>query len=510
MGIGGGVLCSRNCTMMIFKVHFFKNKAEYGGALGGMYTSSLMVSNSSFESNMGTATFLIGEFSLDINNCIFINNSTPLKGGAIFAYRQGFISIKNSNFIENKGMTSGGAVHIETNGHASFYNCLFSDNFSLKGGAITAVDSDTQISHSSFTKNSATNAGILASDGIILMFNCIVNSNTASGDGGSLYLEEGSEINITNSEFNENSAFGAGGVMWITKGNVIIKNSSFKKNIAGTNGGVISAKHFCVINIVQTIFFANKAKGGDGGVLFGKDTTRVFFNDTQIQQNFGYSSGVMRIDGNSVLELHYSNTNINTGEMNSGAYFISNNSLFIATHSSFKGNSGFELGGIYLAYSTGYFEKCKLTGNHGLTGGAIAISYVNLKISNTVFLENVAPRGEDIYYENNQNTTVDVYNSLFQHGNITYASSENNFKQIATERNLMSCFFCYKQNMIQNTVRETQFASSKKFDFYHFLLEVWSSIIEISFVHFCHFYFFSCTATMPPQLHLLQITLGKS
>ena len=382
MGIGGGVVCSKNCTTAIFNVHFLKNKAQYGGAIGAMYTSSLMVFNNLFVFNMGTATFLAEGSSLDIDNSSFINNSTPLKGGAVFAYRQHFINVKNSNFIKNKGMTSGGAIHIETNGYASIYNCLFSDNFSLKGGAITAVDSDTQISYSNFTKNSATNSGVLASDGLILMFNCMVKNNSARGDGASLYLDEGSKINITNSEFNENSAFGAGGVMWITKGSVVIKNSSFKKNIAGTNGGVISAKHFCVVNIVQTNFYENKAKGGDGSVLFGKDTTRVFFNDTQIQQNFGYSSGVMRIDGNFVLELHHTNTESNTGEMNSGAYLISNNSLFIATHSSFKGNSGFGPGGIYLAYSTGYFENCKLTGNNGLaTGGAIAISYVDLKIS---------------------------------------------------------------------------------------------------------------------------------
>ena len=461
-GIGGGILSSKNCTMTIFKVHFLKNKAEHGAAIGGFYTSCTMVSNSSFVANTGSAIGIYQKATLDIDNSSFVNNSTPLKGGAIIAFKQGVINIKNTNFIKNKGMTSGGAVHTQINSHASFHNCLFSNNFSLKGGAVSAESSDiTHISHSNFTKNSATNGGTLASSGTILMSNCVVNKNTVSGDGGSLYLEEGSKINITNSEFTENSAFGAGGFMSITTGTVTITNSSFKKNTAGTDGGVISAKHMCVINIIQTLFSENKAKGGDGSVLIGKDTTRVFVNDTQIQQNSAYSSGVMKIDGNSVLEFYQTQVENNNGKLNSGAFFISNNSLFIAINSSFKRSTGFGPGGIYLVNSAGYLESCNLTENHGqTTGGAIAISYVDLKISNTVFLNNVAPKGKDLYYESNQNTTVDMYNCTFQHGNITFGSSENNFKQFATERNLISCFLCSNQRSLHAAVKETQYASS--------------------------------------------------
>ena len=461
-GAGGGILGSRNCTIKIFKVHFLENKAQYAGAIGGYYTSNIMILNSSFVANTGSAIGLALKGTLNIDNSCFINNLTPLKGGAIFVFRHGSIEIKNTNFTKNKGMASGGAIHIQINSHASFHNCLFSDNFSLKGGAVTSVNSDfIHISHSNFTKNSATNGGILASSGTILMFNCVVNNNTVSGDGGSLYLEEGSKINITKSEFTENSAFGAGGVMYITTGTVTITKSSLKKNTAGTDGGVISAKHMCVITIIQTLFSENKAKGGDGSVLIGKDATRVFVSDTQIQKNSAYSSGVMNIDGNSVLEFYQTQVKNNNGKLNSGAFFISNNSLFIAMNSSFKRSAGFGPGGIYLVNSTGYLESCNLTENHGqTTGGAIAISYVDLKISNTVFLNNVAPKGKDLYYESNQNTTVDMYNCTLQHGNITLASNENNLTQFATDRNLMSCFLCLNQRSLHATVKETQYASS--------------------------------------------------
>ena len=131
-GIGGGIAGVRNCTLKIFKVHFLENKAQYGGAIGGYYTSNIMVLNSSFVANTGSAIFLAFKGTLNIDNSSFINNSTPLKGGAILVFRHGSIEIKNTNFIKNKGMTSGGAVHTQINSRASFHNCLFSDNFSLK------------------------------------------------------------------------------------------------------------------------------------------------------------------------------------------------------------------------------------------------------------------------------------------------------------------------------------------------------------------------------------------
>ena len=465
---GGGILGSLNSTLRFFKVNFLTNKAQYGGAIVGFYTSSITVLNSSFVSNTGSAIVLANKASLDIDYSSFMNNSTPFKGGAIVLSRHGFINVKNTIFSKNKAMTSGGAIHMEISNGASICNCLFYNNFSLKGGAVTAVYSDiTNISQSTFTKNSATNGGVLASSGAILMSNCTVNNNTAKGNGGSLYLEEGSKINITKSEFNENSASGAGGVIWITKGSVDIKNSLIKGNIAGTNGGVISARNFCVVNIIHTICFENKAKAGDGGVLMGIDATRVFFNDTQLQQNSAYSFGVMVIDDNSVLELHHSHIDSNTGEIADGVFFISNNSLFITTYSSFTRNSGFGPGGMYLANSTGYLESCNLVENQGwTTGGAISISFVDLKISNTIFVDNIAPKGKDLYYESNENTTLDIYNCSFQHGNIKSISRDNNFKEFAIERNLMSCFLCHNQTIIGKTIRETPFASSEMLYFY--------------------------------------------
>ena len=46
-----------------------------------------------------------------------------------------------------------------------------------------------------------------------------------------------------------------------------------------------------------------------------------------------------------------------------------------------------------------YLENCTLRGNKGTVAGAIAISSSDLKLSNSVILENKAEEEKDIHYE---------------------------------------------------------------------------------------------------------------
>ena len=82
MGWGGGLYLAGNCTAKISNVLFSECDATYGGAIVANLTKTMMA-DTSLISNTGSAIYLIDGVSLDINNCTFINNSTPDSGGAI-------------------------------------------------------------------------------------------------------------------------------------------------------------------------------------------------------------------------------------------------------------------------------------------------------------------------------------------------------------------------------------------------------------------------------------------
>ena len=167
---------------------------------------------------------MVNNVNLQIINSRFSDNLSSFKGGAIFSGSGCILNVTKTIFERNKAVASGGAFYgLET--FASFRNCSFTDNFSFKGGALAATDSYVELFISNLTKNSATEGGAFATNGNLLIFHCAMNNNTAHGNGGVGYIEENSNINITDSVFRANVAVHAGGVLRLRKSIINITNS---------------------------------------------------------------------------------------------------------------------------------------------------------------------------------------------------------------------------------------------------------------------------------------------
>ena len=98
----------------------------------------------------GGAIYLDGE-SLEVNNCIFINNSATESGGAIYSnayYNMGYIT--GSTFINNSAPTQGSAIFNYADA-GDVYQCIFINNT----GTYTIYEQYSQgtISHSIFANN---------------------------------------------------------------------------------------------------------------------------------------------------------------------------------------------------------------------------------------------------------------------------------------------------------------------------------------------------------------------
>ena len=203
-GNGGGFYILMNSTLIISSVCFFDNKAQTGEAILASDFCKITIFNISFVSNSGLAIYIQNGVSMQIDHCVFSNNLAWALSVASSS-----VNVTDSVFCQN----TGGTILVQESSNVSFTNCSFTDNIAFKGGALKVINSNIEVISSNFTRNSATSGGVFSITGNLLIIDCMMNNNTANVDGGVGYLEDNSQINITNSTFNSNSAIGSGGVL---------------------------------------------------------------------------------------------------------------------------------------------------------------------------------------------------------------------------------------------------------------------------------------------------------
>ena len=110
-GSGGGLWLHKSSMTKISNVLFSKCHANQGGAIAAN-SSTIIMSKCSVIENTGSAIFLLDSDSLEINNSIFFNNSTPYKGGAIMCSTNCLVKTIETRFSHNRAVNRGGAVNL--------------------------------------------------------------------------------------------------------------------------------------------------------------------------------------------------------------------------------------------------------------------------------------------------------------------------------------------------------------------------------------------------------------
>lgn len=207
--------------------------------------------------------------------------------------------------------------------------------------------------------------------------------------GETLVLEENSLVeNITN------NANGIGGALSTSKpkngvenpGTLIVKSGTvFKNNTAKYDGGAIA--NFGVLDIDGATFEANKSQTettdsqpvGGGAISLGIDSKTTIKNTKFVNNETGFNGGAIG-----------TRRTINNGDITNGSH--ENHSLIISD-SAFIGNK-----------ATGTTTDRADNKLQGGNGGAIANSFNNTQISNTVFEKNEAINGGAVYNQSLYNT----------------------------------------------------------------------------------------------------------
>ncbi len=187
-------------------------------------------------------------------------------GGAIHNY--GILTINDSSFEGNSSTFFGGAITRST-GSVIINRTRFSGNSASTGGAIMnfgfTMSSDLfTITDSTIMSNTASEdgGGIYLRSGTLTITSSTIVANVANRDGGGISVDS-VILNLNNVTLSGNAAIDDGGGIFINAGAVNLNNSTLVGNSAATTGGGVSINGFPYLTrAANTLIAANTAPIG--------------------------------------------------------------------------------------------------------------------------------------------------------------------------------------------------------------------------------------------------------
>eukprot|EP01117_Protostelium_nocturnum_P016233 TRINITY_DN6379_c0_g1_i2.p1 TRINITY_DN6379_c0_g1~~TRINITY_DN6379_c0_g1_i2.p1 ORF type:complete len:812 (-),score=256.47 TRINITY_DN6379_c0_g1_i2:21-2456(-) len=243
---------------------FLDNESkEKGGAMSISGTFDTSVSTSSFYRNIAPQAGAV-YLNPTSNRVTFdssdfeANEASQTDGGAISIEGSAdSLSIRGVQFTENKSQRSGGATSLGlTSKLVGFYGCVLNQNNAKKqGGAIQVQSTSYTIDSLHLNETSAT--GNVAEQGAVIYLpnsvssfyadSNVIQQNTATLEGGGIYVNQVKKISVANSIFSSNAGSNGGALFVLSSGVKRIEgdatfsasNSTFTSNKASSNGGGI-------------------------------------------------------------------------------------------------------------------------------------------------------------------------------------------------------------------------------------------------------------------------------
>ncbi len=443
-GDGGAIYSNGNLT--VTGVVFAGNTADVNG--GAIYAGQgLSVTDAVFgdaadpsknnsAKNGGAIYANGGGASVIVNNSKFYNSEATGDGGAI--YSKADLTLDNKSVFTGNHAVNGGTLYLAGNSVANINDASISGSYASGNGGTAFVSSGATLSINNvgvFNNSDATakavNGGLLYVEGKIA-FNAsyTFSGYNVTGDGGVLYLAQGSGFTTADGvqlTFENNSAVN-GGAIYTHIDLTLNSGYKFTGNRASGDGGAIFSH--ASLTVTGVVFDGNTA-GGNGGAIRGYNVT---LNKSTLENGSANEGGAVwgyniEVSGKSVISN-------NTATAKGGGIFSVSN--LKVSDSEFTGNtvtgtgSGYGGGAIY-AYANGngdnvaeivitnsnFYRNTTANGD----GGAI-YSLGDLKLTGMSFENNTAVNGNGGAVYASRKLTVS--NVIF--GNATEAGKANSAK----------------------------------------------------------------------------------
>jgi len=259
------------------------------------------------------------------------------------------------NIALRHGASSGGAgIVFPAGGELDMTNGAIIFN---KGAGIQTANNTVTLTNVSITNNQATNgAGILntggGSNALITLYDCLIENNTATNNGGGVYIT--------------------------SLGKLVARNTIIRNNTAVNGGGGIYALGTISFHD-NTRFIENRAR--EGGAIRSVTTSQLTVTDAVFRENRAVNDPIVTS---------------NRG----GAIYHSGSSLNIF-NTIFESNLSAHEGGAIYTDKGGNMADVQFIGNKATmyqssSGGAIRMLNVNVSMSDVKFLENESVSGSAI------------------------------------------------------------------------------------------------------------------
>ncbi len=390
----------------------------------------------------GNMISVMSDASLILENAVIKNNNAASENGsAITGKSSKLICLTGSAEIRNcRSEFSGAAVNMRGGKLTVSDNCIISGNISEENGGAFALAS----------------GGTLEINGGTFEYNKCVGKK---GYGGAIYAENGSILNITNSNFNLNEASYEGGAIALYKSIINITDSIIRNNKSYEDGGAVSVNFSELYIVGNTRFISNECKG-DGGAILAEES-EVIFDGGKISDNTAsFGAGVFLRYNTSftmnggIISNNISGDNgggigmygvrracfviINGGEITGntsghqgGAISNLDSSLIInggkiynnyAYHGGGIGSENYNDGNIYEDLTFIYISGGEIYGNKAKSyGGGIVTDKMKIILDGGSIFDNIAEKGNDLYMF--ASTRAELLSGIIDINEITHANN---------------------------------------------------------------------------------------
>ena len=407
----GTVNINSNGTTIISNSDFIANEAMFGGAIALKNNGTTTIINNTFQENIGS-----------------------WMGGAITTANDGELVLENNEFIGNRAEIAGGALYLDSTKNITMTNLTFSDNRVTSsesfGGAIYLLSENgtTKIEKSEFYNNSGINQGAISYTGLenstLEITDSLFDNNGydyeigEASTGGAITIKSNSTVRIINTTFKNNLANSQGGAIsyiGFEESNLEIFDSNFQSNGFNREGGRTSQGGAIDIQTIGNVTFDN-----NNFTLNLADAGGAVYYINSPYEGFNYTNNSKFVINNTQFNLQTYNPMIGGIEMG-GALYIQSNNTVIIDNSIFSDNVATSSGSAmyYIGTNESNLEinNSKFDSNghymweYTQEGGALYIeTQGNTSIENTDLTNNQAYNTVVYYYNSNENSTLTITN----------------------------------------------------------------------------------------------------
>lgn len=266
---------------------------------GGIYcenasptiANNIIESNSAFDRGAG---IYCTSSSPSISVNIFQQNSTDFDGGAIYAWHASSPLIANNEFKNNTAGFNGAGIYLHNSDSLVQSNTFQYNEAGYRGGAILCYYGSPEIIENTVGGNTADDdgGGIVCVDASATVKDNDVIGNTATlGQGGGIFCEDGTTV-FENNVITDNEAGADGGAFCCTLGTPVFKNNLCINNTAAVSGGgimCVTSDVTCSANQV----IDNESLTFGGGVCISDNGNPVFENNFIFNNTASYGGGIL-------------------------------------------------------------------------------------------------------------------------------------------------------------------------------------------------------------------------